>query len=76
MLTEGGPGDPSQALRRKERDVRRKLETSHYAADKCATLGRYVATELGQAWSLRSDQASVPLGRYVATERLSHLVAT
>ncbi|WZY94606.1 hypothetical protein YC2023_066935 [Brassica napus] len=31
-------------------------------------LGRYVATELSQARSLRSDRAIVPLGRYVATE--------
>ncbi|KAG5388800.1 hypothetical protein IGI04_030341 [Brassica rapa subsp. trilocularis] len=44
-----------KALRRKERDVRRKLKTGRYAATKRATLGRYVATE-----SLRSDRASRP----------------
>ncbi|KAF3607841.1 hypothetical protein DY000_02047983 [Brassica cretica] len=33
------------ALRRKERDVRRKLETGQYRATKRATFGRYVATE-------------------------------
>ena len=42
-------------------------------------LGRYVATELSQARSLRSDRAIVPLGRYVATElepKLGRYVAT
>ncbi|KAG5397803.1 hypothetical protein IGI04_019617, partial [Brassica rapa subsp. trilocularis] len=33
--------------------------------------GCYIATALGQARSLRSDRAIVPLGRYVATERSS-----
>ncbi|KAG5393092.1 hypothetical protein IGI04_023055 [Brassica rapa subsp. trilocularis] len=54
----------------------------------CTQLGRYVATELSQARSLRSnrarakarslrsDRAIVPLGRYVATERSSRSVVT
>ncbi|KAG5392712.1 hypothetical protein IGI04_022675 [Brassica rapa subsp. trilocularis] len=53
---------------RKNRDVRRKLETGRYAATERPS--RSVATDRTQAKarSLRSDRTIVPLGRYVATE--------
>ncbi|KAG5400741.1 hypothetical protein IGI04_015348 [Brassica rapa subsp. trilocularis] len=58
---------------RKNRDIRRKLETGRYAATERPS--RSVATDRARAKarSLRSDRAIVPLGRYVATERARSL---
>ena len=56
--------------------------TRHQRKARKRSHGRYVATELDQARSPRSDRAHVPLGRYVATElepssvKLGRYVAT
>ncbi|KAF2548121.1 hypothetical protein F2Q70_00023177 [Brassica cretica] len=52
--------------------LRRKHETSDKSSKKVATQ----RPNAGSTRSLRSDRASVPLGRYVATERSFRLVAT
>uniref|UniRef100_M4FER6 Uncharacterized protein n=1 Tax=Brassica campestris TaxID=3711 RepID=M4FER6_BRACM len=49
------------------RSDRAQAKLGRYVAS--VSLGRYVATELGQARSLRSDRAQAKLGRYVPTER-------
>ncbi|KAG5414736.1 hypothetical protein IGI04_002303 [Brassica rapa subsp. trilocularis] len=54
---------------RKVMNVQRREDVKQASSDRAIVpLGRYIATELSQARSLRSDRAIVPLGRYVATE--------
>ncbi|KAG5411045.1 hypothetical protein IGI04_007364, partial [Brassica rapa subsp. trilocularis] len=68
------------ALRKKESRHPTKARNRSLHNDRTSVpLGRYVATELSQAWSLRSDRALVSLGRNVATElepKLGRYVAT